>query len=97
MFPPPGHWPGQCYYCHVSTSDWSIIVFDHSTYTDCKACHADDRPADHPHGQCSQCHSTDTCEISTDSDAVADIHTGVHRHAAAADGHPDAHPDRYFA
>ena len=61
--PPLGHWPGQCYYCHVSTESWLIIVFDHSTYTDCKACHADDRPADHPRGQCSMCHTTDTWDI----------------------------------
>ena len=40
-----------------------MIVFDHTTYTDCKACHADDRPADHPRGQCSQCHTTDTWDI----------------------------------
>jgi hypothetical protein len=61
--PPPGHWPGQCWYCHKSTSDWTVIVFDHSTYTDCKSCHAEDRPADHPRGQCSMCHTTTTWEI----------------------------------
>ena len=60
---PTGHWPGQCSYCHISTSDWTLVTFDHTTYTDCKACHADDRPLDHSRGQCSQCHTTDTWDI----------------------------------
>ena len=24
---PTGHWPGQCYYCHVSTETWTDVIF----------------------------------------------------------------------
>lgn len=53
-----GHWPGQCSDCHLSVSDWLEYKFDHTGYTDCKACHT--RPDNHPRGQCSKCHNTDS-------------------------------------
>lgn len=55
-----GHWPGSCSRCH-ETSSWDLVDFDHSTnnYSDCKACHAQDRPSGHTRGQCSRCHDTE--------------------------------------
>ena len=90
--PPPGHWPGQCWYCHKSTSDWTVIVFDHSTYTDCKSCHADDRPADHPRGQCSMCHTTDTWDI---PDTPTPWPTSTPRPTLHPDPDAGLHPDRH--
>jgi hypothetical protein len=56
---PDGHWPGACSDCHTVT-DWTDYTFNHDGYTNCKACHSQDRPADHPRGQCDRCHTTDT-------------------------------------
>ena len=63
---PEGHWPGECADCHISDVDWQDYEFDHTGYTDCNACHIDDRPAGHPRGKCSNCHDTDSWDISDD-------------------------------
>jgi len=60
--PPNYHYSGQCSNCHISTSNWLKIELDHSGgFSDCKACHGDERPeSPHPsNGQCSRCHTTD--------------------------------------
>lgn len=48
-----------CAGCHVDTTRWTTYVFDHEDgFPDCAACHlAEDTPADHYEGQCSNCHS----------------------------------------
>lgn len=48
-----------CIRCHSDTTDWNVVNFDHLGFTDCASCHlADDAPAGHYAGQCSNCHNT---------------------------------------
>ncbi len=55
--PMPTHYPGECSLCHTPES-WETIVFEHTGYTDCLACHTPNKPANHYPGQCSTCHTT---------------------------------------
>jgi hypothetical protein len=59
-----GHWPGECANCHKDTGDWMEVEFDHTGYTNCKACHV--RPDSHTwRGQCSNCHTTAGWDVLT--------------------------------
>ncbi len=55
--------PASCANCHPNTEDWTDIVFDHTGFDDCEACHPREGELEnHYAGQCSNCHIVDTWE-----------------------------------
>ncbi len=53
----PDHFPGDCQFCHTSTTDWKDIWYTHEYVFECESCHLEQAPELHYSGPCASCHS----------------------------------------
>ncbi len=53
----PDHFPGDCQFCHTSTTDWKDVWYTHDYIFECESCHLEQLPESHYPGPCASCHS----------------------------------------